>query len=385
LKVGILNTTTVKKSVGTFNYTLTLIEALKKERKNEYIVFYTDPDFKNYVTDVESIFLPTTILTRVVHNIAELLCLKFVTGRFKVLRNCDLLIAPTVSLLPSITGVPYVVVVHDLMHKYLLTSPDYSIKDRITRDIVYKYAVRRSLVTVAISEQNKKDLVRFYQIDEDKIRIIPPYPSWFVYKYKEMEKPYAKALLNKYRLPEKFIFYPSQILHQKNQSSLIRAVYLLLKKYNVKIPVIFAGPVISKEYFKYLIKLTKDLRIEDQIYFLKYVSEETLVALYKCSHSLVLPTFAGPTELPLLEAMVLGTPILCSNIFEFPKQVGDAGLLFDPNSIEDLAEKIYAVWVNENLRQELIEKGYERAKTLTLENFGKEWEELIKNVHKKLQ
>jgi len=63
-----------------------------------------------------------------------------------------------------------------------------------------------------------------------------------------------------------------------------------------------------------------------------------------------------------------------------PKQVGDAGLLFDPNNVEDMAEKIYKVWIDENLRKELIKKGYERVKDLTPENYAKQWEKVIEEA-----
>lgn len=60
--------------------------------------------------------------------------------------------------------------------------------------------------------------------------------------------------------------------------------------------------------------------------------------------------------------MALGTSLMCSNLFSMPEQVGDAGLLFDPFNIEDMAEKIYRIWRDENLRQELIKKGYQRVR-----------------------
>jgi glycosyltransferase involved in cell wall biosynthesis len=68
---------------------------------------------------------------------------------------------------------------------------------------------------------------------------------------------------------------------------------------------------------------------------------------------------------------------VCSNVYALPEQVGDAGLLFDPNNIDDMAEKIYKVWTDEKLRKELVEKGYERIKDMTLENYAKKWEKVI--------
>lgn len=78
-----------------------------------------------------------------------------------------------------------------------------------------------------------------------------------------------------------------------------------------------------------------------------------------------------------IEAMVLGAPVVCSKLFSMPEQVGDAGLFFDPNNIDDLAEKIYRIWTDEDLRQDLTKKGYKRVKDMTLENHSMQREKVI--------
>jgi len=67
-----------------------------------------------------------------------------------------------------------------------------------------------------------------------------------------------------------------------------------------------------------------------------------------------------------------------------PEQIGAAGLFFNPFNVEDIAEKIFKIWVNEDLRQELIKKGYERVKDMTLENYAKQWEKVIEEALKKI-
>ena len=63
-----------------------------------------------------------------------------------------------------------------------------------------------------------------------------------------------------------------------------------------------------------------------------------------------------------------------------PKQVGEAGLLFDPFKVADMAEKIRKVWTDKSLRQELVKKGYTRTKNMNLENYGKKWEIIIEEA-----
>jgi glycosyltransferase involved in cell wall biosynthesis len=81
-----------------------------------------------------------------------------------------------------------------------------------------------------------------------------------------------------------------------------------------------------------------------------------------------------------LGSILLGCLIVSSNVCALPEQVGDAGLLFDPHNIEDMAEKIYIVWTNAKLRESLVQKGYERVKDLTIENYAKQWEKILEEV-----
>ncbi len=62
--------------------------------------------------------------------------------------------------------------------------------------------------------------------------------------------------------------------------------------------------------------------------------------LYKLSTALVMPTLFESVSLPIWESFYLGVPVVSSNVCALPEQVGDAGLLFDPHDIEDMAEKI---------------------------------------------
>jgi glycosyltransferase involved in cell wall biosynthesis len=100
------------------------------------------------------------------------------------------------------------------------------------------------------------------------------------------------------------------------------------------------------------------------------------VALYKKAVALVSPSLFGPTNIPPLEAMILDTPVVCSNLFFMPQQVGDAGLLFDSFNVEDIAKKIYRIWVDKDSRQKLIKKGYNKVENLTFENYANSGKEL---------
>ncbi len=122
--------------------------------------------------------------------------------------------------------------------------------------------------------------------------------------------------------------------------------------------------------------------MQNQVKYLGYVPNEDIPYLYKLSTALVMPTLFESVSLPIWEAFYLGVPVVSSNVCALPEQVGDAGLLFNPHNIEDMAEKIYKIWTDEELRKVLVQKGFERIKNMTLENYTKEWEKIIKEALK---
>jgi len=99
--------------------------------------------------------------------------------------------------------------------------------------------------------------------------------------------------------------------------------------------------------------------------------------LYKLSTALVMPTLFESVSLPIWEAFYLGALVVSSNVCALTEQVRDAGLLFEPHNIEDMAEKIYKIWIDDEIRKSLIEKGFKRIKNMTLENYAKEWTKVI--------
>lgn len=384
-----------KSGGGAIQHALSLADSLINcsDKFQYYIIHYDteNPDrFLNLKSNKVKLVSIQRKFTSLIKKIPSLFNLVFgnnvfsVRKSYVVLENAkiDFLIIPFPSLFGFGNGIPYIASTPDLMHKYYPDFPEYSLKERLTRDIIYKYSARYSVLNVVDSQQGLEDVHKFLEIPKERVRVIPYIAPGYVYKYKDMDLEETTKILAKYSLPEKFLFYPAQFWYHKNHIRLIKALKLIKQRHGVKIPLILVGS--SKGGYGKVANLIKKLNIGDQVIHLGYVSDKEIVALYKKAATLVFPSLFGPTNIPPLEAMVLGTPVLCSNLFSMPEQVGDAGLLFDPFSIEDMAEKIYRIWIDENLRQELVERGYQRVKNVTLENHAKQWEKIIKEALKKI-
>ncbi len=297
--------------------------------------------------------------------------------------NIEILIIPFPSLFGFRNNIPYIVSIPDLMHKYYPDFPEYSLKEKLRRNIEYKNAAKYSVLTVVDSQQGADDLYNFLKIPKENSRIIPYLPPGYIYAHKNMNLKIATKILEKYHLPEKFIFYPAQFWHHKNHMRLLQALELIKQKYQIRIPLVLVGA--PQESYRKIIKLISRLNLTGQVTHLGYVTNTEIVALYKKSLALIFPSLLGPTNIPPLEAIVLGTPVVCSNIFGMSEQVGNAGLLFDPFNLEDIAENIYKIWVDNDLRLRLIDREHEKAKDLILEKYARKWESVIEEALEKIK
>ena len=88
-------------------------------------------------------------------------------------------------------------------------------------------------------------------------------------------------------------------------------------------------------------------------------------------------SFAGPTNIPPLEAMFLGCPLICSNTYGMPKQVGSGGLLIKPDSSKDIAQKILRLVNNQALRKKIIKNGFKQYTKFNHKKFNIKFKKLI--------
>ena len=139
----------------------------------------------------------------------------------------------------------------------------------------------------------------------------------------------------------------------------MKGIYILQKKHNIKLNIVFSGnDKGNKERIK---SYAKRLKVFDRLLFTDFVSDQELIALYKNSLALVMPTYFGPTNLPPLEAFKIGVPVIYPDLNGLREQVGNAALLIDLNDPNSLSEAIIKLLKNKNLKNDLITKGYKIA------------------------
>lgn len=357
---------------GKFQYSISLLEALAALNSESFrlSVLYFDSGWEKYIPSVNNIVIhkySVDIYAKALRKIT----LQLPSG-LELWRRFGPMFHPFHILLKQLKpelvfypgNDPYVyeslfrgvVPVFDLMHRYESHFPEVSLNGTYEfRERHYTNICKYATGILVDSDIGKQHVIESYPVDPGKIIIMPYIPS------KKILGGQTKVpnVRNKYvSLPEKFLFYPAQFWKHKNHAGLLRAMAKLKTGQN-DIKVVFVGSP-QNDYEK-IVKLIKELGLENDVVILGYVSDEDVVGLYKAALGLVMPTFFGPTNIPPLEAFALGCPVCISNVYAMPEQVGDAALLFDPKNIDDIADKISMLWNSESLRKKLIEKGFAKS------------------------
>jgi glycosyltransferase involved in cell wall biosynthesis len=292
----------------------------------------------------------------------------------------DILIYTTYSFLPYLPlfvrfsrGLPVISVIHDIRRLI------FSKKDINTRLICYytKCLVENSTLVVVTSVFIKEKLIEHYGLPESKIRVLFSIPELRVNT--EVSRVALDEVRKKYNLPSQFLFFPSTIVDIKNHLRLVKAIKTL-KDRGEQVNLILSGTVGQRHVFEELEENISLLGLSKTVRYLGFVSEEEKVALFKLATCLIMPSIGESFSIPIWEGFYSGCPVASSNMYDMPEQVEDAGLLFDPLSIEDMADKIHKIWTDGNLRKELIRKGYRRVRGLTLENYARQWENIIEEA-----
>jgi glycosyltransferase involved in cell wall biosynthesis len=375
IKVGVLSIAD-RSSGGVYQYTLSLLEALKYLEDNFELFQIRNERFPKILKQ-DLVIRNRYIILKLKRIIHALTGVKLGSLVPKSIPNFDIIISPVIRLLPYHFKKPYIVTIHDFQHEYY---PEFfTLKERIIRKIIYRTGKYANLV-VCESQFVKKDIIKFLGVDEEKIRVIPSPPPSYLINIKIDEKKMIE-IKKLYNLPDKYLFYPANFWFHKNHIKLLEALFLIKRRYGEEIPLILVGS--KQNNFDNVMKKIRELGMESQVKYLGYVPDDDMPYLYKLSTALVMPTLFESVSLPIWEAFYLGCPVVSSNVCALPEQVRNAGLLFDPQNIQDIAKKVYRIWTDEDLRKELVKKGYERVKNLTLENYAKHWEKIIKEALEK--
>jgi glycosyltransferase involved in cell wall biosynthesis len=241
------------------------------------------------------------------------------------------------------------VAIHDLSYE---AHPEwYSWQNRILLRWIGKKSARKADIIFTCSEFSKNEVLKYYRIAADKIKVI-----YLAADEKFTQNPAIKK--------QKLIFYVGAIFNRRFIPQIIQA----FKKIKNKLPdyqLLIAGPNYTYPHM--------DIKSGESIIYNNYIDEKDLVYLYNSASLFVwLSSYEG-FGLPPLEAMACGTPVLSNKKTSLSEVLGDYPISVEnPKDIDEISEKMLKVLSNEQLSDGLIKKGLEQAQKFSWQKTAKE-------------
>lgn len=265
-------------------------------------------------------------------------------------------------ILPNKFKIPAVVTIHDLI---TLDFPELCKYQSVFYfNFFFKRTIRNAKIIIAVSHTVKKDIMRHFDVDAHKIRVIHLGIDPIFKNTLDLD------LAIRYHLPERYILFVGNIEGKKNLTRLLLAYKELInqKKTTHKLVLVGKDGWKNKSFYRTISKYN----LKEHILFTGYVPKKDLPAIYSMADLFVFPSIYEGFGIPPLEAMACGIPVIVSNQGASPEICGDACLLVNPYDIHEMAKSIEILLNNKELRQNKINLGLERVKQFNWEKTARE-------------
>ena len=264
-------------------------------------------------------------------------------------------------ILPYNWGYPSVLTIHDLI---ALDFPEFCRSESAKYfDFFLPRSIKKANCIIAVSNKVKEDIIKHFRIDPDKINVIYHGIADTFLKIEAIDK--LSRVKKLYHLPDNYILFVGNIEPKKNLERLICAFKLLRNTHKLDHKLVIAG----KKGWKYntVFRTIEELEISDKVIFTGYVPEEDLPVIYSMSDLFVFPSLYEGFGIPPLEAMACEVPVLVSNKGALPEVTGGKCLQIDPYNVGEIAEGMYKLLTDIELRDRSIQQGKEWVKHFSWE------------------
>lgn len=252
----------------------------------------------------------------------------------------------------ALTDTNYVLTIWDNCHRDEVAFPEVRASGVFgSRENYMKRSLPQAFGIITESRELGDALAARYGLDANRVVAMPTAPGPLLNGPGSASPEWVR---NNYNVSSPFVYYPAQLWAHKNHVHVLQALAVLRER-GVEISLVSSGGDFGNG--DYLREVAKRLDVAHKVRFLGFVPPEHVGGLYGASTAVVMPTFFGPTNIPPLEAWSLGKPLIYSK--QFSSQVGDAAILVDPCSSQDIAEAIESV-MRPEVTERLVREGFRR-------------------------
>jgi len=339
-----------------------------------------DLEFKNFS---QKQLLSTGFLAKVVdrlplakQTVRQQLLLPFraVTGNMS---GYDLLHFPAHLDAPSWLPVRFAVTVLDLiplLFQELYRPQHANWRFKLARQLEIRSILSASLI-LAISEQTRRDVNRLLKVPLERIHVTPLGVSENFLNYAHSQH-LELELRHRYGIaPEaKVLLYVGGIDQRKNIGFMLKAFDQAMASFKARqqpLPLlVMAGNIVKDQQFPQVEAMISQMRFGAEVKLIGFVPDSDLATLYAMAEAFFFPSLYEGFGLPPLEAMAVGTPVICSNVSSLPEVVGEAALSFTPTDLDMAVGCILELFDNHDLAQRLANQGRKRAASFSWDRTG---------------
>jgi glycosyltransferase involved in cell wall biosynthesis len=276
--------------------------------------------------------------------------------RLLAAHGVDLLFCPFTAPTYAEPGIPTVSVIYDLQH---LDFPQFFSPQEIgVRNAFMKQVGKKSDHVVCISEYVRQTVLKYLQTDPKRTHVAHVSIHSRLSGVDQQKGNLERASLGIDHHP--YMFYPANFWPHKNHRMLLTAYGMFLSRNpNSNIDLVFTGALDDQE--RETKRAAEQMGLRDRAHFLGFLSQEQLGAVWHGCKFLIFPSLYEGFGIPVLEAMSMGKPVLCSNTCSLPEVAGEAALYFDPRKPGEMVNCMERIVRDPGVRKELIEHGIAQA------------------------
>lgn len=261
---------------------------------------------------------------------------------------------------PILCPAPIVVSVHDVSY---LEHPEFFTRPRrLQLEFTVERTIRRAAKILTLSEFSRQGIARAYNLDPAKIAVVPAACSEI---FRPVARPKAKAFVEgRFQVDQPFILSVGDLQPRKNQIGLIHAFEELVAACP-ELPhhLVMVG---KDTWFAPRVRqVAENSPFGNRIHFTGYVDDQELLQIYNACDIFMFPSFYEGFGIPILEAMACGRAVACANTSAMPEVAGQAAVLFDPHSIEEMMQAMRNLLHNAELRGRMERLGLQNAASFT--------------------
>ena len=287
----------------------------------------------------------------------------------------DIFFSPT-HYIPRTSEVKRIGTIFDL--GFLKYPESFKTSDRVKLTKGTEHTVKNSNHLITISKSTKKDIQKEYGKAAPKITVAYPGYNSEVYKVVK-DKDKIAYTINKYKIPSPYIIFIGTIQPRKNLSRLMDAIKNIE---NLNLVIVGKHKGQGREGWMYgdILKHPKELGIEERVIFTGFIPDEDILHLINGALAFVLPSLWEGFGIPVVDTMACGKPVLVSNVSSLPEIVGEAGLIVNPNSTDQLEQAIRLIISDKRLQIKLSKLGLKRVKLFSWKKMAKVVLKVFENV-----